>query len=144
MKKHIYYLAGLFFIWVVPIICLIVMACTGATSGIKLKTWITVALVIMIFIYYFRGKQEIGKIKDRQLLKQDYVAWYIRVIEWLMVMIPFVCGLLLVENVKANINEAITFLIICMCSVSLGYIFLCVDSKQKEKVKLNNDINKDK
>lgn len=134
MKKNVYYLCGLFLIWVVPVICLIVMAFNGKTDGIKIKTWVCVFMVLMVAIYYIRGKKEVNKIKDRQLLKKDYVAWYIRLLEWFMVMMPFVCLLLLVENIKTNINEAITFIIICMCSVSLGYVMLCLDSKSKEKL----------
>lgn len=141
MKKNMYYIAGLFFIWAVPIICLIIMAFNGKTDGIKIKTWVCVSMIIMCAFYFIRGKKELGKIKDRQLLKKDYVAWYIRLCEWFMVMLPFICALLLIENVKTNVDEAITFVIICMCSVTLGYVFLCVDSKYKEKLYNNNKEN---
>lgn len=133
MKKNLYYIAGLVFIWLIPIVCLIVMAFNGKTDGIKIKTWVSVAMVLMVAIYYIKGKKEIGKIKERQLSKYEYVKVYIRVIEWVMVMIPFIVVLLLLENIKTNINEAITFIIICMVSVSIGYLLLCIDSKTKEK-----------
>lgn len=133
MKKHLYFIAGQFFIWLVPIICLIIMACNGSTNGIKIKTWVSVALVIAVAIYYIKGKKELTKLKDRQLDKDNYVHWWVRLIEWLVAIIPFIVALLLVESIKTDIDETIIFIIICMVSVSIGYIILGIDSKTKEE-----------
>lgn len=131
-------MAGLFFIWIVPIICLIIMACNGATNGIKIQSWVSVALVIIVCVYYIKGKKEIGKVKDRQLLKDGFIHWWVRLIEYIVVAIPFAVGLLLIESVKSNINDARLFIIISLISVSIGYVLLMIDSKTKESEKKGN------
>lgn len=135
MKKNIYFIAGQFFIWAIPIICLIVMAFTGKTDGIKIKTWVSVALILMVAIYFIKGKKELAKVKERQLTKDNYVHLWVRVIEYVVAILPFVVALLLLESIKTDIDEATLFVVICMISITIGYLCLCADSKEKEPKK---------
>ena len=143
LKKNITYCCGLFFVWVVPIILLVIMALSGSSNGIKLKTWAIIVMVVALFIYHAKLKSTISKTKERYLIKQDYVPMWIYFINWVSFIIPFVIFYLVVDNIKASVNSTINefqvFTILCAISVSIGYIVLIEDSKSKKALATNKE-----
>lgn len=137
LLKNINFITGIFFIWVLPIILLIVMACNGKSETISFKTWGVVALVIYLFAYFIAIKKQVSKAKDRQLLKDGYVHIWVRLVDFTAVIVPIICIYLLLDSVKSDIAQAQVFVILCGVSITIGYAFLIADSKKKEQDKTN-------
>ena len=133
LKKNANLIIGLFFIWVLPIILLITMACNGKTTSVRFKSWGIVFLVIYLFAYFIAIKKQVSKAKDRQLTKDGYVHAWVRIVEFTAIIVPIICLYLFLETIKSDIHESQVFVLCCGISITVGYLFLIADSKQKEK-----------
>lgn len=133
IKKNILWLIGEFFIFIVPVILLIILASESKDKETSLKLWGIVILIVITIIYYFLGKKQLNKKKEKDYDKKGYVPVWIRVLGLIVVMLPFVAIILLVQSASTMINEVYTYFGCTMGSIGVGYIFLIADSIKKEK-----------
>lgn len=133
IKKNALWLIGEFFIFVVPLILLVILAFESKSSKVALKLWGVVILVVITVIYYFLGKKQINKRKEKSFDKVGYVPTWLRVIGLLVAMLPFVAFILILDSAKTMLDEMLVYIGCTMGSVAIGYIFLIADSRKKEK-----------
>lgn len=142
LKKNKFYAIGQFFIWIVPLVMLIVMAVDTKTVRTKIELWLIVAFIIYFLLYIVKIKGELGKAMERQLIRDGYTHWWIWLIKFVSIMIPFACVFLLTNKIRECANnqshEIELFVGITMVSVAIGYLFLIKDSKDKEKEAIEN------
>lgn len=141
IKDNIYWLAGQFFIWVVPLILIIIMACTSAKTTTQIKLWVVVAILVYIIAYFVKIKSSISKAQQIQLTRDGYTHEWVHIVNWLSAMLPLVCVILFTEKVKeciiANSKEIELFIGFLMLTISIGYYCLVQHSKIKEKALQN-------
>lgn len=133
IKKNALWLIAQFFIFIVPVILLIILACDSNGSGHEFKLWGVIALVVITIVYYFVGKKELNKKKEKDYDKKGYVPVWIRVLGLIVVMLPFVAFILLLQCFQDMTTEIMTFIGCTMGSVGIGYILLIVDSAKRQK-----------
>lgn len=143
LKKNIYFIAGQFFIWVVPLVLLVILACESKSIKTSISLWVAIALIIYLFLFFAVFKTRIGKAKERQLITDKYVHKWVYLVNWLTCMLPIVVIFLLLEKVKETINnsthEIEIFLGILVVCISIGYICLVQDSKNKQNKEIENN-----
>lgn len=133
IKKNAFWLIGEFFIFVVPVIMLIILACESKDSKVAVSLWGVVVAVVIVIIYYFMGRKVLNKKKEKDYDKKGYVPTWIRVLGLFVAMLPFVALLLVLYSTKTMLDEIIVYIICTMVSIGVGYIFLIVDSAKKSK-----------
>lgn len=133
LKKNALWLIGEFFIFIVPLILLVILAFESKSSAVAFKLWGVVALIVITIVYYFIGKKQLNKRKEKAFDKVGYVPTWIRVLGLLVVMLPFVALILILQSASTMLKELYTYVGVTMGSVGLGYIFLIIDSYNKEK-----------
>lgn len=136
VKDNSYLIIAFFFIWIVPLILLVVLASESKSSVIAWKLWGTVVGVIIIIIYFARFKKWINRKVDFEKHEQLRVPVYLRLIQLCVSILSFVAVGLIISCMQEMFNEILTFVICCGCSVAFGYIFLIVDSYKRKPQKI--------
>lgn len=133
IKKNLLWLIAQFFIFIVPIILLIVLAIDSNGSGHEMKLWGVIILVVITIVYYFIGRKELNKKKEKDYDKKGYVPVWVRVFGLIVVMLPFVAIILMLQCFQDMTTQILTYIGCTMGSVGLGYILLIVDSAKRQK-----------
>lgn len=144
LKKHIVSIIGNIFIWVVPLVMVLIMSFGGTntitTTKFKVGLLGIVVAIIYLLVYAKKLKKALERQKTIQLANIGRVKMWIRIIEWLSYLLPYGIALVLIVALKGVYeqiyNELVLFIVLTMISASIGYLILCIDTKVKEN---NND-----
>lgn len=142
LKKNLLLLIGNIFIWVLPLILCLIMSFGGTKEptpfSFKLSLWGIVVIIAYLLVYYKKLKKLLERHKTIQITKLGYVKIWVRVIELISYLLPYVCALVLIIGLKGVYervyNELITFIVSTMISATIGYSLLVIDTKNKSKV----------
>lgn len=139
VKENIVNIIGNFFIWIVPLIMVLIMSFGGTrqetSTTFKVSIWGIVVAIIYLLVYRKKIKKEIDRRKTIQLANLGYVKVWVRLIEWLSYLLPYVIALVLIVGLKGVYeqlyDELVLFIVLVMISATLGYIVLGIDTKYK-------------
>lgn len=142
LKENILAIVGNIFIWVLPLVLCLIMSFGGTKEetpiSFKISLWGIVVIFIYIIAYHKKLKKLIERHKTLQLAKLGYVKIWVRIVEWVSYLLPYVCALIGViglHNCFDKIyNDLITFMVLAMISATIGYVILVIDTKQKSNV----------
>lgn len=147
IKENALWLVGMFFIYIVPVIMLVVEAIAGSENKQKPSLWVIVALIIVSVAYYVGGRKLLRKKKEKDYDKVGYVYTWIRVLDLLVFILPFTALFIAVDVIRNasndTFNEILVFLGATIGSIVVGYLFLIADSRNKEKKALENKDKKE-
>lgn len=143
LKENIYLGIGYFFIWLVPLILLVVLATESKSTVIAWKLWGSVVGVVIIIVYFLKLRAFIRKKCERELTEQNRIPIPLRLIQGLITIISFVALILMFSCFEKMMNEINTFFIWTCVSVALGYVFLCVDSYKRKPQYINRVSTRD-
>ena len=126
LKEHAWAIVGHAFIWVVPLITLLILTYNKVESIKYLNIVGVVGCVIFMIVYYKKLK---GIIRDKFLEKRikNEPVWLYRIFQWVNFMLAFVIFFLLYDFIGEYINEIKNFLLICMIEGTFGYVCLVID-----------------
>lgn len=143
LKDNIYLVIGYFFIWVVPLILLVILACESKSTNIAFKLWGSVIGVTIIVVYFVKLRAFIRKKCERELIEQNRVPVWLRIIQGVVTTISFVAIILVFSCFEKMSKEIMTYFI-CVCvAVAIGYIFLCLDSYHRKPQYINRVSKRD-
>ena len=141
MKKwltdNLYLIIGYFFIWVVPLILLVILATESKSTNIAFKLWGSVIGVIIIVVYFLKLRAFVRKKCERELIEQNRVPVWLRLIQLGVTTLSFVAIILVFSCFEKMAKEIINFFICTSVSVAMGYIFLIVDSYKRKPQYIN-------
>lgn len=143
LKGNAYLIVGYFFIWVVPLILLVILACESKENTIAFKLWGSVLGVIIIVVYFLKLRSFVRKKCERELNEQNRIPLWLRAIQGLITIISFVAIILVFDCAKQMFSEIMTFFISTCVSVAIGYIWLCVDSYKRKPQYINRVSQRD-
>lgn len=136
IKENIYLLIAEFFIWVVPLVLLVLLACESKSKPISMKLWGGVVLVVIALVYFVGLRKAITRKIEFEKHEQLRVPVWLRIVQGLITMICFVAIILVIQTIQDMFTEIMTFIICVMVSVALGYVFLIIDSKNRKPKKI--------
>lgn len=136
-SKNAYMVFGYFFIWLVPLILLVILASESKSTVIAWKLWGTIVGVVIIIIYFVKLRAFIRKKCERELTEQNRVPVWLRAIQGLITIISFIAIILIFSCFEKMAKEITTFLISTCVSVGIGYIWLCIDSYHRKPQYIN-------
>lgn len=123
-----------FFIWIVPLIMLVALACESKSKNTSFKLWGTVVGIVIVIIYFAKFKSWLGKKVEFEKHEQLRVPVSLRLVQLLVCGLSFTCLILILTTMKEMFDEVITFSVCCAISCLVGYLFLIIDSyKRKPK-----------
>ena len=131
IKSHYLIVLSFFFMYIVPLIFLMILACQGKTTKIAMKLWGTVIGVALIIAYIIRFKKWIHDKKEFEKSEQLKIPVWLRVLALCVSMVGFGVAILFLTTVKDMFNETIVFVSCSMASVFIAHLFLIVDSKKR-------------
>lgn len=142
LKKNIFSLIGNFFIWIVPLIMALIMSFGGTQEktslSFKISVWGIVVVVIYLLVYYKKLRKVVDRQKTVQIAKLGYVKFWVRLVEWVSYLLPYVIALVLIVALKNNYeslyNDLLTFIVLTMISSTIGYSLLVLDIKGKKEL----------
>ena len=142
LKKNLLAILGNIFSWILPLVLCLIMSFGGTKEktplSFKISLWGIVVIFIQLIIYHKKLRKIIDRSKTIQLTKYGYVKIWVRIVEWLSYLLPYVCALLCIiglHNCFENIyNDLITFIVLTMISATIGYSLLVIDTKNKSSV----------
>lgn len=139
IKANKYLILSFIFMYIAPLIMLIVLACEGKSADISMKLWGAVIGFIMIITYMAKIKKWVHDKKQEQKIEQLKVPVYLRIMQFFFTMVGFVCIFLILATIKQMFDEILVFTICSCVSVGLANIFLIVDSKNRVAHKIKRD-----
>lgn len=143
-KKNKLLLFGYFFIWIMPLILLVVCATTHSSGkSIKFTLWGSVVCFVIIVIYYFRLRKYLAKRAERELHEQNRIPVWIRFFQMIIIVIAFLAIIFALDSIKEDIDKMLIYFISSMSSVIIGYLFLMADSHYRKPEYLNRVSRKD-
>lgn len=135
-KENYLLLISFFFMYIAPLVMLMILACQGKSSSISLKLWGSVVGFIMIIIYIAKFKKWVNDKKNFEKHEQLKVPVWLRIIQLCVSMIGFTVAFLVLSTVKEMFEEILVFTI-CVCvSVFVAHLFLVTDSKKRKAHKI--------
>lgn len=143
LKDNIYLVIGYFFIWVVPLILLVILACESKSTNIAFKLWGSVIGVTIIVVYFVKLRAFIRKKCERELIEQNRVPVWLRIIQGVVTTISFVAIILVFSCFEKMSKEIMTYFICVSVAVAIGYIFLCLDSYHRKPQYINRVSKRD-
>lgn len=142
--KNKWLLVGYFFIWIMPLILLIICATTHSSGKtIKFTLWGSVICVFIIIIYYFRLRIWLRKKAERELNEQNRIPTWIRFSQMLITIVAFMAIIFALDSIKEDLDKMLIYFISSMVSVIIGYVCLMIDSHNREPEYLNRVKRKD-
>ena len=143
LSKNAYMLVGYFFIWIVPLILLVILAAESKSSVVAFKLWGSLVGVVIVIVYFVKLRAFIRKKCERELTEQNRVPVWLRLIQGVITVISFVAIILIFTCFGEMAKEIITFLIATCVSVGIGYVWLCIDSYHRKPQYLNRVSERD-
>lgn len=142
--KNKWLLVGYFFIWIMPLILLIICATTHSSGkSIKFTLWGSVICFFIIIIYYFRLRIWLRKKAERELNEQNRIPVWIRFSQMLITIVAFMAIIFALDSIKEDLDKMLIYFISSMVSVIIGYVCLMIDSHNREPEYLNRVKRKD-
>lgn len=142
--KNKWLLVGYFFIWIMPLILLIICATTHSSGkSIKFTLWGSVICFFIIIIYYFRLRIWLRKKAERELTEQNRIPVWIRFSQMLIIIVAFMAIIFALDSIKEDLDKMLIYFISSMVSVIIGYVCLMIDSHNREPEYLNRVKRKD-
>ena len=142
--KNKWLLVGYFFIWIMPLILLIICATTHSSGkSIKFTLWGSVICFFIIIIYYFRLRIWLRNKTERELTEQNRIPVWIRFSQMLITIVAFMAIIFALDSIKEDLDKMLIYFISSMVSVIIGYVCLMVDSHNREPEYLNRVKRKD-
>lgn len=136
MKENCLLVFSFFFMYIVPLIMLMILACEGKSATISLKLWGSVVGFLLIIIYIARFKKWVNDRKQFEKQEQLKIPVWLRVVQMLVSIIAFTVAIIFLSTVKDMFNEILIFTICAMISVIVSHIFLIIDSKKRKAHKI--------
>ena len=136
IKENYLLVISFIFMYIAPLIMLMILACQGKSSSISMKLWGTVVGFLMIIIYIARFKKWVNDRKQFEKQEQLKIPVWLRIIQLCVSMLGFVVVLVFLSTVKDMFNEILVFTICSMISVFIGHLFLIGDSKKRKAHKI--------
>ena len=136
IKENYLLVISFIFMYIAPLIMLMILACQGKSSSISMKLWGTVVGFVMIIIYIARFKKWVNDRKQFEKQEQLKIPVWLRIIQLCVSMLGFVVVLVFLSTVKDMFNEILVFTICSMISVFIGHLFLIGDSKKRKAHKI--------
>lgn len=143
LSKNIYMVVGYFFIWIVPLILLVILASESKSATTGFKLWGSVVGVVIVVVYFVRLRAFIRKKCERELTEQNRVPVWLRLIQGVITVISFVAIILVFTCFGTMAKEITTFFVATAISVGVGYIFLCIDSYKRKPQYINRVSQRD-
>ena len=142
LKKNSLQIVGNIFIWILPLVLCLIMSFGGTKEptplSFKMSLWGIVITIVYLLIYRKKIKKWLDRQKTIQLSNLGYVKIWIRIVELIGYLLPYVCAIILIVGLKGTYekiyNELLTFIVLTMISATIGYIILIIDTKQKSNV----------
>lgn len=139
LSNNKYLLISFFFMYIVPLVLLVVLAGQSKSKVVGLKLWGSIVGFIIIIIYFAKFRKWIDNKKQLEKVEQLRVPVYIRVIQMFISLLCFVVVYLLVSTTDKMFEEVLVFILCCCLSVMLGHLFLIKDSRKRVPHKLTRD-----
>jgi len=139
LKNNIVGIIGNIFIWIVPLVMVIIMSFGGTKQetslSFKIELYGIVIGIIYLLVYVKKLKKVLERHKTIQLANLGYVKIWVRLIEWLSYLLPYVIALVLIIALKGVYEriyeDLVLFITITMISATMGYFILGIDTKRK-------------
>ena len=138
-KDNYLLILSFFFMYIAPLVMLMILACQGKSSGISMRLWGSVVGFLMIIIYLARFKKWVNDKKNFEKHEQLKVPVYLRLIQLFVSMIGFVVVFLVLSTVKEMFDQILVFAICCCVSVFISHLFLIGDSKKRKAHKITRN-----
>ena len=137
LNQNIYLMVGYFFIWVAPLILLVIMGINENEMRYSFELWGGIVGIIIVIIYFLKLRAFIRKKVERELTEQNRVPVYLRFIQMFVSLIGFVSALLVIKVVSDSLEQLYIFLGTTIAFIVIGYIFLIIDSYHRKPAYLN-------
>jgi len=139
IKNNYLLVLSFFFMYVAPLIMLVILACEGKTEKIKMELWGAVLGAILIVVYLGRFKKWVHDKKEFEKHEQLKVPVWLRLISLLITLIGFTVLFLILSTIKDMFDEIIIYSIACCVSVVIANLFLIADSKKRVAHKISRN-----
>lgn len=139
IKANKYLILSFVFMYIAPLIMLIILACEGKSADISIKLWGAVIGFIMIITYIAKIKKWMHDKKQEEKIEQLKVPVYLRVLQLFFTGVGFTCVFLVLATIKQMFDEILVYAICSCVSVCLANVFLIVDSKNRVAHKIKRD-----
>ena len=139
IKDNYFLVLSFIFMYIAPLVMLMILACLGKSTTISMKLWGTVVGGIMIIVYIGRFKKWVHDRKQFEKQEQLKIPVWLRVIQLLVSMLGFAIVLLFLSTVNEMFNEIILFVICACVSVFISHLFLIIDSKKRVAHKITRN-----
>jgi putative Ca2+/H+ antiporter (TMEM165/GDT1 family) len=137
LNQNIYLMVGYFFIWVAPLILLVIMGINENKMRYSFELWGGIVGIIIVIIYFLKLRAFIRKKVERELTEQNRVPVYLRFIQMFVSLIGFVSALLVIKVVSDSLDQLYIFLGTTIAFIVIGYIFLMIDSYHRKPAYIN-------
>lgn len=131
MKENYLLVLAFFFMYIAPLIMLMILACEGKSAGISMRLWGAVVGFVMIIIYIAKFKKWVNDRKQFEKSEQLKIPVWLRLVQLCISMLGFATIFLVLSTIKDMFNETIVFTICACVSVLIGHLFLIGDSKKR-------------
>ena len=131
IKANYLLVLSFFFMYIVPLIFLMILACQGKTTQIAMKLWGTVVGVALIIAYIVRFKKWVHDRKQFEKSEQLKIPVWLRIMSLVISMLGFGVSILFLSTVKDMFSEIVVFVSCSMASVFIAHLFLIGDSKKR-------------
>ena len=139
LKDNSLLILSFVFMYIAPLVMLIILACEGKSSEISVKLWGGVVGFIMIICYLAKFKKWFNNKKQEEKIEQLKVPVWLRITQFFFSMVGFVVVFLILSTIKEMFDEIIVFSVCCCVSVAIAHCFLIADSKKRVAHKLKRD-----
>jgi len=137
INQNIYLMVGYFFIWLAPLILLVIMGINENEMRYSFELWGGIVGIIIVIIYFLKLRAFIRKKVERELTEQNRVPVYLRFIQMFVSLIGFVSALLVIKVVSDSLEQLYIFLGTTIAFIVIGYIFLIIDSYRRKPAYIN-------
>ena len=139
IKDNKYLILAFVFMYIAPLVMLMILACESKSADISIKLWGSVVGFIMIIVYMARIKKWVHDKKQEEKIEQLKVPVYLRLLQMFFTAIGFTCLFLILATIRDMFNEIIVFSVCSCVSVMLANLFLIEDSKKRVAHKIKRD-----
>jgi len=137
LNQNIYLMVGYFFIWIAPLILLVIMGINENEMRYSFELWGGIVGIIIVIIYFVKLRAFIRKKCERELTEQNRIPIYLRIIQMFVSLIGFVSALLVIKVVSDSLDQLFIFLGTTIAFIVIGYIFLIIDSYHRKPAYIN-------
>lgn len=143
LSANSYLMVGYFFIWIVPVILLIILAAESKDNVVAFKLWGSLVGIVIVVVYFIKLRAFIRRKCERELTEQNRVPVWLRAIQGVVTILSFVAIILIFSCFETMAKEITTFLIATCVSVGFGYLWLCIDSYHRKPQYINRVSKRD-